>query len=138
VELVWFWALSASLQAALTPDLRYAFPDVLFLTYFVTHGGAVVAARLLVAGLRRAHRSGAVARVYATTAAFAVAAGVGSLLTGGNYMYLRRKPASGSLLDVMGPWPVYVAVVAVLALVLFALLDVLWRRVAAGRGAAAG
>jgi hypothetical integral membrane protein (TIGR02206 family) len=41
VELVYFWALSASLQAVLTPNLMQAFPDALFFTYFATHSGAI-------------------------------------------------------------------------------------------------
>jgi hypothetical integral membrane protein (TIGR02206 family) len=122
VELVYFWALSASLQAVLTPDLGQTFPDVLYFTYFTTHGGAVAAACLLVFGARRAPRPGAVLRVFAATLGFAVAAAVGTVLTGGNYMYLRRKPAHPSLLDVMGPWPLYIATGAALALLLFAVL----------------
>ena len=47
-ELLWFWALSASLQAVLTPDLQETFPDVLYFTFFATHSGAIVAACLLV------------------------------------------------------------------------------------------
>ena len=39
-ELVWFWALSAALQAVLTPDLGETFPDILFVTYFATHSSA--------------------------------------------------------------------------------------------------
>ena len=54
-----------SLQAVLTPDLGYAFPDVLFFTYFATHSGAIAAACLLVFGMRRMPRPGAVGRVYA-------------------------------------------------------------------------
>jgi hypothetical integral membrane protein (TIGR02206 family) len=129
VELVYFWALSASLQAVLTPDLGQPFPDVLFFTYFVTHSGAVAAACLLVFGSRRVPRPGAVWRVYALTAGFAALAAFGTLLTGGNYMYLRRKPGDGSLLDLMGPWPVYILVAAAVGLVMFLALAALARRV---------
>lgn len=129
-ELVYFWALSASLQALLTPDLGAAFPDLLYVTYFATHGGAVAAACLLVFGEGRTPRPGAVWRVYAITAGFAACAALATVATGGNYMFLRRKPARDSLLDVMGPWPVYIAAAAALGLALFAALDALakWTR----------
>lgn len=127
VEVLYFWALTASLQAVITPDLRQTVPSVFFFTYFVTHSGAVVAACLLVFGLKQTPRPGAVWRVFAVTLAMAAAAGLGNLLTGGNYMYLRAKPSQASLLDQMGPWPLYIAVAAALALILFALLDRLAR-----------
>jgi hypothetical integral membrane protein (TIGR02206 family) len=129
VELTYFWALSASLQALLTPDLSQDYPDILYFTYFATHGGAIAAACLLVFGERRAPRPGAVWRVYAITGAYACCAAFATLATGGNYMFLRRKPARGSLLDVMGPWPIYIATAAVLALVIFAALAALACRV---------
>ena len=62
-------------------------------------------------------------RVFAITAAFAVLAAAGTLATGGNYMFLRRKPVGGSLLDVMGPWPWYIPAAAALGLVLFVALE---------------
>jgi hypothetical integral membrane protein (TIGR02206 family) len=129
-DLTWFLALSATLQALLTPDLGYAFPDVLYITYFVTHGGAIAAAFLLVVGLRLVPRRWAVWRVYRLTAAFAAVAAVGCVATGGNYMFLRHKPGHGSLLDVMGPWPIYIGVAAVVGLVMFLALAALARRIA--------
>ena len=127
VELVYFWALSVSLQAVLTPDLGESFPDLLFFTYFATHSGAIAAACLLVFGARRTPGPDAVWRAYAITVAFAALAAIGTLLTGGNYMFLRRKPAHGSLLDFMGPWPVYILVGAALGLVMFLALAALAR-----------
>jgi hypothetical integral membrane protein (TIGR02206 family) len=133
VELVYFWALSASLQAVLTPDLLQSFPDVLFFSYFATHAGAIAAACLLVFGARRAPRPGAVRRVYAFTVAFTALAAVGTLLTGGNYMFLRRKPVHGSLLDLMGPWPIYIVVAAAFGLVLFLVLAAIARPISRRR-----
>jgi hypothetical integral membrane protein (TIGR02206 family) len=129
VELTWFWGLTASLQAVLTPDLGGAdFPELLYWTFFITHSGAVVAAVLLVAGRGIAPRLGAVRRAFAATLAVAAAAATANLLTGGNYMWLREKPEAGSLLDLMGPWPWYILGAAVLTLFLFALLAAPFRR----------
>jgi hypothetical integral membrane protein (TIGR02206 family) len=128
VELTWFWALTASLQAVLTPDLGPDFPELLYWTYFITHAGAVVAAVLLVVGRRITPREGAVGRAFGATLVVAAAAAVANVITGGNYMWLREKPDSASLLDVMGPWPWYILSGAVLALALFTLLDLPFRR----------
>ena len=129
-ELVYFWALSASLQAVVTPDLGDTFPDVLYFTYFVVHAGAIAAACLLVFGIGCLSRRRAVWRVYAITIAFAALAAVGCLVTGGNYMFLRRQPAGGSILDLFGPWPWYIAGGAVLGLALLLVLDAIVRIVA--------
>jgi len=56
--------------------------------------------------------------VYAVTIGFAAVAAVGCLTTGGNYMFLRRKPSGGSLLDLFGPWPWYSLGAAALGLAL--------------------
>jgi hypothetical integral membrane protein (TIGR02206 family) len=125
IELLWFWALTASLQATLTPDLAQAFPDVRYFTYFAVHAGALVALSLLVLGWGERPRPGGMWRAYAATLAWAGLAALGDLITGGNYMFLRHKPEQASLLDLMGPWPGYIAVAAVVALALFAALEAL-------------
>jgi hypothetical integral membrane protein (TIGR02206 family) len=142
VELVYFWSLTASLQATLTPDLSWTFPSVYYFTYFIYHIGAIAGGCFLVLGCRLYPRPGAVWRVYAATFAFTIVAALGDVLTGGNYMFLREKPEYGSLLNVMGPWPWYIASTAVLALVLlFAvklLTDLARRHDRAQSGAASG
>jgi hypothetical integral membrane protein (TIGR02206 family) len=129
VELVYFWGLSASLQAVLTPDLAYSFPSVFYFTYFGYHVGAVLAAVVLVFGLRLYPRPGAVARVYAASLAWTALAGAGDLITGANYMYLRYKPVHGSLLSVMGPWPWYIVATVALALAMLLALSAIARGV---------
>jgi hypothetical integral membrane protein (TIGR02206 family) len=123
VELTYFWACTAALQAVLTPDLAQNFPDPLYFTYFGYHIGAIVAATFLVYGARVYPRPGAVGRVFAATLVWAAVAGTADLITGGNYMYLAWKPAHASLLRVMGPWPWYIAVGAGVALAMFVIVQ---------------
>jgi hypothetical integral membrane protein (TIGR02206 family) len=137
-ELTYFWALTATVQALVTPDLRQGFPDYRWWWFVIAHSGVVLAAVLLAWGRRRTPRPGAVPRVLAATLAFTAVAAVGTVATGGNYMYLRRPPPGGSLLDVMGPWPWYIATGAVVALALFWLLDRPFDRRRAAAAARAG
>jgi hypothetical integral membrane protein (TIGR02206 family) len=127
VELTYFWGLAGTIQALLTPDLPQPFPTYPYFQYYVAHGGVVAAALLLVFGLGLRPRRSAVARVAAITVGYTAFVGLVNALTGANYMYLRKKPATPTLLDVMGPWPWYIVSAGVVALVLFFALDVLAR-----------
>ncbi|MDQ6747696.1 MAG: TIGR02206 family membrane protein [Candidatus Dormibacteraeota bacterium] len=128
VELTYFWGLAGTIQAVFTPDLHYDFPSYFYFQYFVQHIGIVVAALFLVIGLRVHPRPGSVPRLVLLTVVFTALAGVADLITGGNYMYLHRKPAGGSLLDYMGPWPLYIAAGVPLAVGIIVLLDLpFWR-----------
>lgn len=127
VEVTYFWGLAGTVQALLTPDLPQHFPTYPYFQYYIAHGGVVAAALLLVFGLGLQPRRSAVARVAAITVAYAMFVGAVDALTGANYMYLRSKPATPTLLDAMGPWPWYILAAGVVAVVLFFALDALAR-----------
>jgi hypothetical integral membrane protein (TIGR02206 family) len=128
VEVTYFWGLTGTLQALLTPDLPQHFPTYPYFQYYIAHGGVVAAALLMVFGLGLHPRRSAVARVAAITIGYTAFVGIVDALTGANYMYLRSKPATTTLLDVMGPWPWYIASAGVLALLLFVALYAVGRR----------
>lgn len=129
-ELTYFWGLTASVQAVLTPALsEVEGPSTfLFWNYFITHSGVVLGALFLAIGCGLAPRHGAIGSVFVMTAAWAAIAAIGNAITGGNYMFLSEKPETASLLDYMGPWPWYIVSAALLALALFKLLDLPFRR----------
>jgi hypothetical integral membrane protein (TIGR02206 family) len=127
-EVLYFWSGSGTLIAMLTPDLPWAFPRWEFVVFFGLHGLVIVTAAVLVFGLRLAPAPGAAWRMLVITACFTAFVGLVNLVLGTNYMYLRRKPAVATPLDWMGPWPVYIATGGALALVLFQLLALPFRR----------
>lgn len=128
-ELTYFWGLTAALLAVVTPGLESdeGFPSFFFWHYFVTHSGVVLAGLFLAFGLGMTPRSCAVQRVFLATLAWAAVATAGNVFTGGNYMFLRERPGTPSILDYMGPWPWYVIGAALLAVALFILLDLPFR-----------
>jgi hypothetical integral membrane protein (TIGR02206 family) len=127
VEVTYFWGLAGTLQALLTPDLPQHFPSYPYWQYYVAHGGVVAAALLLVVGMRLHPRRWAVARVAALTVAYTAFVFVVDLVTLSDYMYLRAKPSSATLLDVLGPWPVYILSATLIGIGLFAILDAPFR-----------
>jgi hypothetical integral membrane protein (TIGR02206 family) len=127
VEVTYFWGLAGTIQALITPDLPQHFPSFPFFQYYVAHGGIVTAALFLVFGLGHWPRRDALLRVLAITIAYALVIGAIDAATGANYLYLRSKPAGASLLDLLGPWPWYIALAAVIAIALLLILDAPFR-----------
>ena len=127
VEVTYFWGLAGTIQALLTPDLPQHFPSYPYFQYYIAHGGVVAAALVLVVGLRQHPRRWAVARVAGLTVAYAALVGFVDAVTGADYMYLRSKPPSATLLDILGPWPWYILSAAAIAACLFAILDAPFR-----------
>ncbi|HEX7140536.1 MAG TPA: TIGR02206 family membrane protein [Vicinamibacterales bacterium] len=130
VEVTYFWGLAGTVQALLTPDLPQHFPSYPYWQYYVAHGGVVGAALLLVVGMRLHPRPWAAARVAGLTLAYAAFVGVVDAVTASNYLYLRSKPPSATLLDVLGPWPVYIVFATLIGIAMFAILDLPFRVVA--------
>ena len=126
-DVAYYTALGGTTMALLTPDLWEQFPSVATVQFFVAHG-LVVASVLYLAwsGLARP-RPWSVARAMAAINIYAVAVGAFDWKFGTNYMYLAAKPQNASLLDLLGPWPWYIAATEGVALVLFTLLWLPWR-----------
>jgi hypothetical integral membrane protein (TIGR02206 family) len=133
VEIAYFWGLGGTVQALLTPDLKDHFPSFPYLQFYATHDLVVLAALFLVIGLSLQPRMGALRRIFLLTVAFAAVIALIDLVTGGNYLYLRQVPAQGSLLTLMGPWPWYIAIGALLTLIVLAVLDAPFRLSSLGR-----
>ena len=122
VELVWFWALTGTLLAVLTPAVSGRFPDWRWLLYFAMHGGVIAAAVVLVLGCGIRPRPGAAWRAFGWTVLYAAVVAIVDLVTSANFLWLRAKPEQPTILDWLGPWPVYLIAAAAIGLAGFHLL----------------
>ena len=116
-ELGYFWALGGTLQALLTPDLSFGFPDPRFIDFFGLHGGVIAAVLYLTLGMKMRPVPASIARVLAWTALYGAVAIATNTAFNTNFGYLRAKPAHPSLLDYLASWPFYIAQLAFMALV---------------------
>ena len=135
-EVSYFWGLGGTLPGLFTPNVPGHFPEPVYFQYYAEHGLLVLGAFYLVVALRMRPASRAVIRVSVATAAYAVVVGLVDYLTDGNYLFLRNLPPTRTLLDYMGPWPWYIVTLAVLAIVIFTLLDLPFARSSRGLGPA--
>lgn len=127
-ETLYYWTCSGTLLAMMLPACETGFPTARFFIYFSLHGGIIVVAVFLVyaLGLRPDRRSPL--RAFGITLAYTAIIAVVNFTTGQNYLFLAHKPPQKTLLDYLGPWPIYIFVSLAIGLGLFYLLTLpFWR-----------
>ncbi len=130
--LTYYWGLTLTTQAILTPDLAAVFPQPVFLLYWGMHLMIVWAAAYLTwgRGVRPDWRSYRTA--VALTVVWAAAIFAFNLAMRTNYGYLMAKPAAASALDLFGPWPQYLLVEALIVVTVWAAMTWPWTRAGTG------
>jgi hypothetical integral membrane protein (TIGR02206 family) len=122
-ELLYFWTCSGTFLAMVLPAIDRGFPSLRFFIYFSLHGGVVVVAIVLVYGLGLQPDRRSPLRAFGLTLIYTLVVALIDLATGQNYLFLAHKPGEETLLDYMGPWPIYIVVGLSLGLGLFHLLN---------------
>jgi len=127
-DVAYYWALIGTALAVVTPNLTN--PSLfLEVQFFADHGLIVVAVLYLLWSGELRPRRGSVVRSLMVLNVLAALVGAFDFIYKTNYMFLRRKPDGETLMNLLGPWPWYIAVCEGLGLLLFPLLYLpFWRR----------
>jgi len=107
-EILLFTALLGASQALFTPLLNYDFPHFRFFHFFYTH--LMIIWVPLYFTWAKGYRPSiwSVLKLFIFLNVLMPVIMFINKLVGGNYMFLRHKPRSASLLDVLGPYPWYI------------------------------
>jgi hypothetical integral membrane protein (TIGR02206 family) len=127
-DLAYYGALAGATMALLTPNLWEPFPSFGTIQFFVAHGLIVAGVLFLVWSGQARPRPGSVLRAMVGVNLFALIVGSFDFLFKTDFMYLRAKPQNPSLLDFLGPWPWYLLSTEAVALAVFLLLYLPFRR----------
>jgi len=121
-ELLYFWGLGGAPQALAQPPLFSGFPARICIAFFLGHGLILASALYATLAMRLRPTPWSVVSVWLLTNAYALLIIPVNLALGTNFLLIMRKPATPSLLDLMGPYPYYMLVLDALAAAVFGLL----------------
>jgi hypothetical integral membrane protein (TIGR02206 family) len=124
-ELTYYWGLAATVQAIITPALQHDFPHITFFSFFLHHF-AIIGAALFIPlcdGWRPAspwwHSP---LRAFAWINGYLIFAFVVNQALDTNFGFVAHAPTNPSLIDHLGPWPLYLIAFQIIAMCLFILL----------------
>lgn len=122
-ETAYFWGIGGTVQAVLTPNLIYGFPDLRFFSFFVSHCAIIVGVVFLMLVHRLRPHASSVVRVFLWTEVYFLVTLAADAYTGFNYGFLLHKPEAKSLLSLLSDQrPLYLAQMHLLALAFLVLL----------------
>ncbi|MFC0216218.1 TIGR02206 family membrane protein [Paenibacillus chartarius] len=129
-EILYFAGIGGAMMAMLTPNLLYPFPHFRFFHFFIAHIAIILAPLYMtwVEQYRPTWRSLGTAMLFLNV--LLVIVGTADYVLEANYMFLRHKPGTPSILDVLGPYPYYLLVEELIAFAVFVLmlLPFVWPR----------
>jgi len=124
-EFLYFWGTAGATQALLQPDLStFGFPHYRFFQFFVSHGLLVAAVIFATFILNFRPKFKSIYKAFVITNIFAFFIGIFNFASDSNYMFLAHKPETASIMDFMGPWPLYIIPLEFIALFMFTIVYV--------------
>lgn len=122
-EVAYFWGIGGTLQAIVTPNLPFGFPDLRFISFFLAHSGIIVGIVFMMLVRKYRPYPMSIVRAFLWTELYFLFTYLYDRLTGANFGFFLHKPAAFSLLSLLSDsHPVYLLQMHCLALIFFSAL----------------
>jgi len=127
-DLAYYLGAGGAAMAMITPSLTQPLLTYPSIEFLAGHGMMVVAVLYLLWTKQARPRPGSWKYALVMLNIFAALVGLIDLLLGSNYMYLRHKPPTQSLFDLLGGWPWYIFFTEFVSLAIFFVMSLPYRR----------
>jgi len=121
-EVFYFIAIGGAIQAILTPDLLFGFPQYRYIQFLADHGMLIIARLLMISLYQYSITLHSVVKAFITINVISAIVFIINSLLSANYMFLKHKPSGASLLDILGPYPLYLLSLEGITLAVFFVL----------------
>lgn len=116
---LYFWIMAGTINAVITPDLKYGLPHYESIFYWLIHCGLIMSILYGVFVHKWRPAKSDIWSAFWWANLFLVGVHLVNTFLQSNYSYTMHKPPKGSALDFFGPWPVYLLTGQFIALLLF-------------------
>ena len=123
-EVSFFWGIGGGLMALLQPDTPLDFPDLIFIIFYLSHGGMLLAIGFASITLGNRPQIDSVKRAILVSLIVLVFIYIINLILGppANYWYLGARPDGASIMDIMPEPPRHIPIVVFLGLIMFTVI----------------
>lgn len=121
-ETFYFIGIAGAMQALITPDLLFGFPQFRFLQFFIDHFLLILGPLIMIWLYNYTITKLSFIKAFLTINLIALIVFIINSLIDANYMFLIHKPSSTSLLDLLGPYPYYLLALEGIVVIVFYLL----------------
>lgn len=121
-EVFYFIAIGGAIQAIITPDLNFGFPQFRFLQFFFDHMLLIISPIILIVFYQYHITFKSLIKSFVTLNVIALIVFIVNHIISANYMFLINKPQAGSLLDFLGPYPYYLISLEAVTFIIFLIL----------------
>ena len=118
-EILVFWVFAGTLQAVITPDIDTGFPTFNFIRYWVLHSGLILIMFYAFFVFKMKPTLKSLWKSFGALQIYVISMFTINYFLGSNYFYLNEKPKGATLLDIFGPWPIYLLVTELMILPFF-------------------
>src|SRR5436189_5265195 len=101
-EVAYFWGIGGTLQAVLTPNLRFGFPDWRFISFFTSHCGIIIGVVFLMLTRRYRPYPMSIVRVFLWSEFYFVVTFSTDKVAGFSYGFLLRDAEVLAILSLLG------------------------------------